>query len=534
MIPSALTPAECTAILQVDFLSFIELSFYELNPDSKLLLADYIEVIAAKLEDCRLGKCKRLIINLPPRYLKSHCASVAFTAWLLGHNPSTQIICASYGQDLSEKLARDARSIMTSAWYQEVFATRLHPNKQAVNDFMTTRNGGRMATSVGGVLTGRGGDFLIIDDPIKPEDALSETQRRNANIWFDHTLRSRLNNKADGCIIIVMQRLHQDDLVGHVLDEGGWEVLSFPAIAEEDETHVIHSPLGSHTFIRKAAEALHPERETADMLLGIRKTMGEYAFASQYQQSPSPQGGAMVKREWLKYYITEERPATFERIVQSWDTANKAGELNDYSVCTTWGEKNKHYFLLDVFRRRMEYPDLKRSVREQARFHNANIILIEDKASGTPLIQDLKSEGLSGVTPYDPQACEKIMRFRSQTDTFENGRVLLPKEAHWLRDYIHEIITFPGSKHDDQVDSTVQALAWLKTPLPGAGWMEFFNREIKKMRGELYDIRLKFPEHISSIRTFTGRSFNKWQGEIIEVSEEDAHYMYQTGFTKVV
>lgn len=186
-----------------------------------------------------------------------------------------------------------------------------------------------------------------------------------------------------------------------------------------------------------------------------------------------PLGGAMVKKEWLRYYVPEERPARFERIVQSWDTANKAGELNDFSVCTTWGEKDRHFYLLHVFRRRMEYPDLKRAVKEQAQIHKAQAVVIEDKASGTQLIQELTIEGVSGITRYEPPACEKIMRFHGQTAAFENGLVLLPAEAHWLNDYVKEITTFPGSKHDDQVDSTTQALAWMRKPV--SGLLEYYR-----------------------------------------------------------
>ncbi len=407
---------------------------------------------------------------------KSHCVSVAFVAWLLGHRPTTQIISACYAQPLASKHALECRTLMLSPFYRRLFRTRLSPDKSAVDDFMTTDKGFRMATSVGGVLTGRGADFIIIDDPLKPEEALSETQRTNVNRWFDNTLRSRLNDKADGCIIIVMQRLHQDDLVGHVLEQEQWDVLSLPAIAEQDEEYSIESPLDSYRYCRRVGEALHPERESLAALAIMRETMGTYDFTAQYQQNPEPQGGAMVKKEWLRYYAQAERPARFERIVQSWDTANKPGELNDYSVCTTWGEKDKHFYLLNVFRRRMEYPDLKRAVKEQARIHNPAAVVIEDKASGTQLIQDLTTEGVSGITRYEPPACEKIMRLHGQTAAFENGLVLLPSEAHWLADYVHEITTFPGSKHDDQVDSTTQALAWMRTPMPGWGIFEYYRK----------------------------------------------------------
>jgi hypothetical protein len=188
---------------------------------------------------------------------------------------------------------------------------------------------------------------------------------------------SRLNSKADGCIVIIMQRLHQDDLVGHVLEQGYWDVLSLPAIAETDETHVIETPYGRRLFVRKEGDALHPERESLAVYANIRQTIGEYNFLSQYQQTPTPVGGAMVKTDWLKYYNPDEKPEQFARIVQSWDTANKATELADYSVCTTWGTLYKRYYLLNVFRRRLNYPDLKRAVIAQALEYKANTVLID-------------------------------------------------------------------------------------------------------------------------------------------------------------
>ena len=352
-------------ILRHDLTSFIERSFHELNPQTQFVLGSHIEVLATKLEACRRGECQRLIVTVPPRHLKSHSVSVAFPAWLHGHDPAKQIICASYGQELSEKLARDCRTVMTSLWHKQLFATRLS-DRQPAHDFWTTKQGFRMATSVGGALTGRGGDYLIIDDPIKPDDALSETRRAAAIEWYDGTLLSRLNDKAKGCIIIIMQRLHQDDLVGHVLEQEKWDVVSFPAIAEEIENHLIESPLGRRMFRRAVGEALQPERESLATLARIRQTTGEYNFLSQYQQTPQPRGGALVKTAWLKYYEPGEQPARFDRVVQSWGTANKAGELNDYSVCTTWGIRDRVFYLLDVYRRRLNYPDLKRAVLDLA------------------------------------------------------------------------------------------------------------------------------------------------------------------------
>jgi predicted phage terminase large subunit-like protein len=450
-------------ILQRDLVSFIERAFYELNPQTQLLMSRYIQVLAAKLEACRRGEIRRLIVNLPPRHLKSHCVSIAFSAWYLGHHPARHVICASYGQELADKFARDARTVMQSAWYRALFPTRLW-ERQAVHDFTTMDLGTRMATSVGGVLTGRGADLIIIDDPMKPADALSASGRASVNQWYDNTLLSRLNDKEKGCIIIVMQRLHQDDLVGHVLEQEHWEVVSFPAIAEQDETHVFETPFGRNVFERQIGNVLHPERESRATLSQIRRQIGEYDFSSQYQQNPIPVGGAMVKTAWLRYYEPGLLPGRPSRIVLSLDTANKANELNDYSAFTTWAVFDKSFYLLHVLRERLNYPDLKRKAVELAKRFNPSTILIEDKASGTQLIQELRAE-IYGVQPYKvPAGMDKIMRLHAQTAVFENGFVYLPSSAPWLADYVLELTSFPGSKYDDQVDSTTQALDYMRGP----------------------------------------------------------------------
>jgi predicted phage terminase large subunit-like protein len=315
---------------------------------------------------------------------------------------------------------------------------------------------------------------------------VSDTQRNAVNDWYDHTLYSRLNSKRDGIIIIVMQRLHQDDLVGHVLEQETWDHLRLPAIAEEYEAHAVYSYFRSKWACRQAGEALHPERESQEMLDHIRRTIGEYNFAGQYQQQPAPLGGGMVKAEWFKTYVPGEEPAQFDSILQSWDTANKSTELSDFSVCTTWGRKRKKLYLLHVLRRRMDYPQLKRAVADQAyRFRPANI-LIEDKASGTQLIQELMTEAGHAVTKYQPTV-EKTMRLHSVTNTIENGLVYLPTEAEWLAAYIHELTTFPNSKYDDQADSTSQALDWAKQWPPRYTLFEFHERQLLKLKLGLSD-----------------------------------------------
>src|SRR5271165_3364936 len=471
---TAFTPAEVQALLRTDFYSFLMRCFIELHGGREFSPAWHAEVLAAKLQGVGEGSTRRLVVNIPPRHLKSLAASVALPAWLLGHDPALAIVNVTYAQDLSEKFARDCRAVMASDWYRALFTTRLASPREPLAELATTEGGFRLATSVGGVLTGRGADVILIDDPLKPVDAMSQSRRAAANDWFDSTLYSRLNDKAKGAIVIVMQRLHEDDLAGHVLSQGGWDLVSFPAIAEDDELHVVETPVVRREF-RRPGEALDPQRESLATLNRIRATIGEMNFASQYQQRPAPAGGGMVKAAWFRRYADEDRPKTFDRIVQSWDTANKPSELADYSVCTTWGLKGPNFYLLNVLRKKLSFPDLKRAVIEQNRMFRPEVILIEDKASGTQLIQDLIEAGVSHVARYKPDG-DKIMRLHAQTATIENGFVHLPEEAHWLSDYISELTAFPASRHDNQVDSTAQALAWAKRrPCSAEEWIEFYR-----------------------------------------------------------
>ena len=238
-------------ILRNDFYAFLHRAFLELKPGARFEPNWHLEVLAAKLEEVRLGTCKRLIINLPPRHLKSHVASIAFSAWLLGHDPARQILAISYAQELSDKLARDCRALITSPFYQSLFATRLSAERNAVSEFETTEGGYRLSTSVGGVVTGRGADVIIIDDPMKADDALSDARRQTVNDWYDNTLRSRLNSQEQGAIIVIMQRLHADDLVAHLQETETWDVLSLPAIAEKDEFYDLRTPYGGRLIRRR-------------------------------------------------------------------------------------------------------------------------------------------------------------------------------------------------------------------------------------------------------------------------------------------
>jgi predicted phage terminase large subunit-like protein len=386
------------------------------------------------------------------------------------------------------------------------------------------------------VLTGRGADLIIIDDPLKPEEALSQSQRRAANEWFDHTLYSRLNDKQQGAIVLIMHRLHEDDLVGHVLAQEPWEVVCFPAIAEDDETQIVDTVWGSKLLTRHRGEALHPAREPIPMLEHLRHTIGEYNFAGQYQQMPTPLGGGLVKVAWFKHYAASALPQQFERIVQSWDTANKATELSDFSVCTTWGIAGKDLYLIDLLRRRMEYPELKREVRAQYERFKPSVVLIEDKASGTQLIQELIEEGLYAVTRYQPQT-DKIMRMHAQTAMIENGFVYLPDTAPWLNAYLHELASFPNGRHDDQVDSTAQLLDWFKRgsgPSSNAGIFELTRMRAEEARGQQAQrearVRLRVPPGIGHRNLLL---LNVAADGTVEMLESEAESFLRAGWERV-
>lgn len=443
------------AILRNDYLSFTRKVFHTLCPGQTFVPDWYLTAIAYQLERVRRGEVRRLVINLPPRSLKSIMVSVAFPAFLLGHDPTRRIICASYSSDLAGKLSNDFRAVLNSAWYRSLFPATRIGRKDSESEVALTRRGFRLATSVGGTLTGRGGDILIIDDPLKPLDAVSESKRNAVNDWFANTLLSRLDSKIEGAIIIVMQRVHMDDLTGFLLRQSDeWEVLALPAIAEGEE----EIPIGPGRFHRRRlGEVLSSAREPLEILEEIKRQLGSDLFSAQYQQAPVPPGGAMVKRAWLKYYPSLPELKGWPFVIQSWDTATKGGPDNDWSVCTTWMLVNGTlWYLIDLWRDRVDYPHLKAKVKELAQRFHANEVLIEDAGSGTFLMQELNGAvcGLIGVKPEH----DKATRMAAASAKIEAGQVFFPERAPWLPDLEAELLAFPGSRYDDQVDSISQAL----------------------------------------------------------------------------
>ena len=520
------TREEYDALTRTDFNVFVERVFVELNGSESYLDNWHIGLLCAELEGVRRGEVKRLAIALPPRNLKSIVTSVAFPAWLLGNDPAAKIICASYGQQLADNLARDCRQVMLSDWYRALFPqSRLRADRQSTAFLETTAGGTRHATSVGGVLTGFGADVLIVDDPTKPEEAYSDVERTKANHWANHTLFTRLNNKATGTIIVVMQRLHEADMIGHLQNQLDMKLVSFPAIAQSEEDLEWLSSFGPCRYRRVEGEALHPEREPLGLLEELRVALGPRLFAAQYLQMPAPPGGSIVKPEWFSRY-DQANPPPFDTILQSWDTASKATQLSDYSVCTTWGRRDRQLFLLHVFRKRLEYPDLKRAVVEQARLFGASKVLVEDASSGQALLQDLRNDNFYLVEAIKPKG-DKTMRLNGVTAAIEAGQVFVPMHAPWLDDYLHELMMFPAGRYNDQVDSTSQALSnALIFRSSGDGWLEFMRQDLREMReGPTPQILVNCDNLGMQFQLFGGRTPRREADGTFLMTNEEAEYM---------
>lgn len=454
-------------LLKRDFGLFMRKSFPAIAGGADLMWNWHLDAIAHQLGRVKDDDIRRLLVTLPPRNLKSITISVAWVAWMLGKDPSLNFVCVSYSGELGGKLARQCRTIMEQGWYKRIFpGTVISAKRSAIHDFETTAGGGRHTTSISGTLTGRGGDIIIIDDPIKPDEAQSETTRENVNDWYRTTLSSRLNDKANGAIICVMQRLHAYDLAGLMLADGGWAHLNLPATATEDETiPLTHGKVHQ----RKEGDILHPERESCEILADLKNQMGSAIFSAQYQQDPVPPHGNMVSPEWLQNYtlpLAESQPG---QIIQSWDTASKDGINNDWSVCITAHVTGRDVYILDVFRKRLNFPELKKQVIRLAEQYKAQILLIEDAASGTQLIQELRHGNHFGIPRPMVQKPDgdKVTRLAGVTAMIEAGQLHLPEEAFWQADFESELLGFPNAKYDDQVDALSQLLNWVrKRPAP--------------------------------------------------------------------
>jgi predicted phage terminase large subunit-like protein len=446
------------AILRSDLAAFIRKAFGTVNPDKTYLHNWHIEAIAHLLMQMLAGDRRRVIFNQPPRSLKSICISVAFVAWALGRDPSLRIVVVSYSNEFAAELHRQFRLIVESPWYRLLF-----PNMRVAKDtgyeFITTAGGGRLATSVGGTFTGRGADFVIIDDPQKEDEAMSEVARKRVIEWFTATLLSRLNDKARTPIAVIQQRLHEDDLSGFLTRQGGWQHLKLSAIATAQEVIEIDD---GRVHAREEGEPLHATRESLETLAQLKRDKGSLLFSAHYQQEPVPIEGNLIKREWFKFFDQAPARAIGVQAVQSWDIATTVGDKNDYSVCLTFLTMGGDYYLIDVWRGRLQYPDLRRKVTALAKEHKTHSIIIEEAGPGQQLLQDLKYQTPVGMTRpigMKPEG-SKVDRMVAQTAKVEAGHVHLPKDAPWISDFLNEVLAFPNGRHDDQVDAFSQFLAW--------------------------------------------------------------------------
>ena len=432
-------------------------AFKALNPGQCLVPNWHIDALCYHVQQMVTGQTgKRLILNLPPRTLKSSIVSVALPAWLLGRNPSTRIICASYSDELATKFSRDCRALLETPFYRRVFpGTKLNPRKASESEFETTKRGYRLATSVGGTLTGRGGDVLIVDDPIKANDAESEVARQGALDWFSNTALSRLDHPTESIVCIAMQRLHVDDLSG-IFIERGWPKLVLPAIAVEAADYEIGE---DEVYHRPAGQLLQPERDHPAAIEALKRDIGSRVFAAQYQQNPTPPDGDMIKAAWLGRYDHAPDRSNFQRVVLSCDPAGKAGVHNDYTAITVVGVQPQALHVLHVSRGHWGILQMREQIIALARLWQVDLVIVEDTSSGMGLIQLLKEQTRLDVVGRKPDT-DKVTRMSRQQGRFEAGRILLPKEAPWLADFESELLAFPGGRYDDQVDALLLFLEW--------------------------------------------------------------------------
>lgn len=420
----------------------------------------HIDAICDHLEAVTAGQIKRLLINMPPRYMKSICVSVMWPTWEWIKHPSMRWLFASYAASLSTKHSLDRRTIIQSEWYQNNWSNiySLAGDQNIKTEYANTRQGYMFSTSTGGTATGKGGNRIIVDDPLNPKEAGSDALRSAANTFFDQTLTTRMDNKKTGAIVIVMQRLHEKDLSGHVLEQGGYVHLNLPATAPKSV--MIHFPHSGKVFERPEGHILWEDREGAPELEQQKRALGSYGYSGQYDQNPSPAEGGIIKRFWWQFYDKMPALSYFDSILISVDCSFKDLESSDYVVMQVWGRKGARKYLLDQVRAKLDFPKTVQRLKALiSKWPQAKVKLVEDKANGTAVISVLK-DSVPGIIAVEPQG-GKIARAQAITFTIEAGDVYLPNTelAPWVDDFVEECAVFPKGAHDDQVDAMSQALS---------------------------------------------------------------------------
>jgi len=461
-IPGALERlARGLTIEQLSLPKFIRAAWPIIEPTRAFVPNWHIDLIAEYLTAVDMGQIKRLIINLPPRFGKSNLISVLWPAWSWTERPGIRWVFASYAASLSTKLSVDRRLLIESDWYQErwgaMFALAEDQNQKT--EFSNTDRGTMIATSVGGSITGKGGDRIVIDDLLNPLDAESKAARDAANDFYARTLSTRLDNPKTGAIVVVMQRLHREDLTGYILEkETGWTHLKLPMAAEKQET--VTFPVSGRQLTRAAGDLLCSERVGPDENRAMTVALGSRGAMAQLQQQPTSETGNFWKKFWWNFY--QVPPAKFDAVIQSWDMSFTDSESSSFVVGQVWGMVGAKKYLLDQMREQLNYPDTKRALLAMVqKWPSAKAILVEDKANGPAIIADLRRT-VSGMIPVSPIG-DKIVRAAAVSPTIEAGDVWLPSPeiAPWIDAFIAEATAFPDAPNDDQVDAASQALSRL-------------------------------------------------------------------------
>ena len=451
---------------------FAKQSWHILEPATPLKWGWALDAICEHLEAVSDGRIKRLLINVPPGSMKSLLTSVIWPAWEWGPRgkPELRFLGTAHKQDLAVRDNLKCRRLIQSRWFRSHWPIELTGDQNAKTKFENAATGFREAMAFTS-LTGSRGDRVILDDPHSVDDANSKTILESDVRTFREALPSRVNNE-DSAIVIIMQRLHEAD-VSAVAIELGYEHLCIPMRFEEDMRSV--TSIGWTDPRKIEGQLMFPERFPEHQVAELETSLGSYAAAGQLQQRPAPLGGGIFKIDWWRHYRPEALPP-IRRIIQSWDTAFKTNAQNDYSCCTTWAECESGYYLIDLWKERVEFPDLKRMVVSLAAKHSPHAVLVEDKASGQSLIQELRRDTQLSIVPIKVDT-DKVARAFAVTPLVEAGRVFLPEGAAWVADFVSSLGTFPNAAHDDDVDSTTQGLAYLSRGGGSTGFLEFIRSE---------------------------------------------------------
>ncbi len=451
----------------------------------------HIDAISEHLQAVVEGRIKRLIINIPPRHMKSISVAVALPAWTWTIQPEKRFLFASYASSLSIRDSVKCRRLIDSPWYQAHFGGtfQLTGDQNQKQRFENDKTGMRIATSVDGALTGEGGDIIVIDDPHNVREAESSAVREGVLEWWDQAMQSRLNDPKTGAFIIIMQRVHEKDLTGHILaNELGheWDHLCLPARYEIGHPTHTRSSLGFTDPRTEEGELLWPARVDNSTLENLERSLGSYASAGQLQQRPMPKGGGILRSEWWEPWDKPELPE-IEYVIQSWDTAFSTKEKTSYSARTTWGvfksRGQMNAIVLDMWYDRVTYPELRRIAQEAYNDYEPDAVLIEKKASGQSLIQDLRVAGVP-VIEYMPDR-DKEARAHASSALLEDGRIYYPSDKKWAKNLIDICAAFPATENDDIVDTCTQA--WLRLR---KGWFVTHSEDYEDDDYELAKKRL--------------------------------------------